>query len=295
MSDRRPPGLAGPDALDREAVLGAVEACVRLSEVVPGSYEGPNVVLPGYERLFGGQLLAQALAAGLATDDSGKVPRSLHLVFTAEGRPDAPVLWSVGRVHSGATFATRTVSATQADRLLASGVVSLHRLGDAGPDHGIRPPQVEEPATLEDVPQLGAMALEVRSAGNVPLDGVAVGPPELAVWMRLPGGYELAPGDAGAHEEILAYSSDLTMMAAALRPHEGLGFGTSSLIGSAVTSHTISFHRPVSVADWLLFAQSSPVAAGGRAFVRGDWFTRAGELVASCAQEVFLKVAAELR
>jgi acyl-CoA thioesterase-2 len=93
-----------------------------------------------------------------------------------------------------------------------------------------------------------------------------------------------------AHQELLAYASDVTMMATAMRPHAGIGFGSSALTASAVTSHTVSFHRPIRVHDWLLFVQQSPSAAGGRAYIRGDVFDETGAVVASCAQEVLIRV-----
>ncbi len=332
MTGRRPPGPAGKGgdaavagtageaggALSLEEVMSAVERCTQLSELRPGVWAGANVVLPGYRRLFGGQLLAQAIGAAAVAPPGagGKVVRSVHLGFTAEGRPELPVEWSVEAVHDGRTFATRSVTARQGEQVLAAGVVSLHT-PDSGPgvlSHSAVPPAVRSAADLPAIPQLGAMALELRcelgdgggegahdadaGADGVPvLDGLAVGPPELAVWMRahraprLGAGGPPAVGAQLAGQQLLAYSSDLTMMVAAMRPHDGIGFGSPNLLASAVTSHTVSFHQGFAIEDWLLFAQSSPVAAGGRAYIRGDWFTEAGAVVASCAQEVLIRVA----
>jgi acyl-CoA thioesterase-2 len=299
---RRPPQPSGPDTrLSLEDVLSAVEDSVRLVDVGDGAgiWQGPNVVLPGYRRLFGGQLLAQAIAAARTP---GKVVRSLHLVFLAEGSPAEPVAWSVEDLHDGRTFATRSVVAMQGERLLASGLVSLHDpdTGRLSLDHSIAPPVVPPPSGVPAIGQLGAMAFDTRpvaigSPGHdvagtrVTLDGLEIGPPELAVWMRAPrplrGG-----GDQVLHQELLAYASDLTMMVAAMRPHAGVGYGSPLVGASAVTSHTISFHRPVAVDDWLLFVQESPAAAGGRAYIRGDWFDESGSVVASCAQEVLIRI-----
>lgn len=329
MTDRRPPRLAGRNGraavLSLEDVLSAVEASAEVDEVRPGVWGAPNVVLPGYRRLFGGQLLAQAIACAVAAppDVPGKVVRSLHLVFTAEGRPDLPVEWSVEACHDGRTFATRSVSARQGERVLAVGLVSLHA-PDSGPgvlSHSVAPPAVTAAADLAAMPQIGAMAMELRcdvgasagadagggtpasdeggrAAGAQPvLDGLEIGPPEIAVWMRShrpPRALGAAVSPAAtqiANQQLLAYSSDLTMMVAAMRPHEGIGFGSPNVLASAVTSHTISFHQDLKVDEWLLFAQESPVAAGGRAYIRGDWFTESGAVVASCAQEVLIRVA----
>jgi len=347
--DRRPPR---PDAAGRhddvaesggadsiEDVFSAVEASVGLVEVDVGggsAWQGPNVVLPGYRRLFGGQLLAQAIAAATVSGGAaGKVARSLHLVFIAEGRTDSPVSWSVEAVHDGRTFATRAVVARQGERVIATGVVSLHApdTGDHALEHSIAPFAVPMAAEVAAAAQLGAMAFETRpvlspavfsrGVGSEPrpfwvgerdvfgpnhhperpmepavaaevtsgaLDGLAVGPPELAAWMRAPRSPRRGT-DQLVHQELLAYASDLTMMVAAMRPHEGIGFGSPLVQASAVTSHTISFHRPLRVDEWLLFAQESPTAAGGRAYIRGDWFDDTGRVVASCAQEVLIRVA----
>jgi acyl-CoA thioesterase-2 len=294
--------------------LNAVEACLTLTELAPRVWRGPNVMLPGAKRIFGGQLLAQAAAAAAATPPGGggKVVRSLHLVFIAEGQPDAPVDWSVQTLHDGRTFATRSVAARQGARIVAAGVVSSHLPDIPGAsarvlDHSMAPPSVPAPPDLAPVRALGAMPFETRpvlpahlAAPGAPemllepaLDGLAVGPPELAVWMRAPRAPRTVEGADPQlrQQELLAYASDLTMMVAAMRPHEGVGFGARAVTASAVTSHTVSFHRPIHVEDWLLFVQESPVAAAGRAYVRGDVFDSSGVVVASCAQEVLIRVA----
>jgi len=329
-------GAPGPgdEVFSLEDVLSAVEASVELTRV-PGAeslWEGPNVVLPGYRRLFGGQLLAQAIAAAaLAGEAAGKIARSLHLVFLAEGRPDSPTRWSAEPLHGGRTFATCSVTARQGERLLAAGLVSLHVPDEAERvlEHSAAPVLVPPPEEVAAIGQLGAMAFETRpilspeplsravgpagapfwrgerdvsvpnntpergrsgGAGPPALDGLAIGPPELAVWMRAPRAPRAGASQL-AHQELLAFASDLTMMVAAMRPHEGIGFGSPLVGATAVTSHTISFHRPARVDGWLLFVQESPAAAGGRAYIRGDWFDTAGTVVASCAQEVLIRVA----
>jgi acyl-CoA thioesterase-2 len=288
------PGAPAPPQ-SFEDVLSAVEASLALVEVESGVFEGPNVVLPGYRRLFGGQLLAQAIAVAALTPC--RPVRSLHLVFVAEGRPDVPVSWSVSALHDGRTFATRSVVASQGNRMLASGLVSLH-VPDVGGrllEHSICPVGVPLPHEVAAAGQFGAMAFETRPVlpaepfAPPALDGLALGPPELAVWMRAPRPPREAT-DQLRHQELLAYATDTTMMVAAMRPHEGVGFGATTVTASAVTSHTISFHRRIRVDDWLLFVQQSPAAAGGRAYIRGDVFDQSGTVVASCAQEVLIRV-----
>lgn len=266
-------------------LLGAVEASFALRRTPAGALEGPNVPLEGYGRLFGGQLLAQALGAAATVTDH-KAPRSLHLAFLAEGSPDQPVSWTVDPLQSGRTFSACSVLGRQSERLLVAGLASLHA-AEPGLDHQLDAPLVERPEHLRPITPTGAMPLEMRVAGGVPLSGPDVGPPELAVWMRAP----RALSDPGplAHHQLLAYCSDATMMAVAMRPHPGVGFGEASLAASAVTSHAVSFHRPFQMDGWMLFVQHSPSAFGARAYVRGDWYDAAGLLVASCTQESMIR------
>jgi acyl-CoA thioesterase-2 len=252
---------------------------------------GHNVAVPGYRRLFGGQLLAQCLVAAAigGPAPTGKSVRSLHMAFVAEGSPDEDLHYGVSTVREGRSFATRVVYCRQGDRELAVAIVSLHA-GEAGLEHQSPAPlSVPGPEACDLAPPRGALPFELRVAGGPALDSSDVGPPELAVWMRPP--RPVSPDDPVVHQALLAYCSDGTMMSAAMRPHPGIGFGSPELATTAVTTHTISFHRPFSVDDWLLFWQQSPVAGGGRAYIRGDWFTARGDLVASCAQEVLLRLA----
>jgi len=268
-------------------LLDAVEASFAVHEQADGTYEGPNVPLESYGRLFGGQLLAQALGVAAATTE-GKVPKSLHLLFLAEGRPGTPVCWSVDELHSGRSFASRALTACQGDRMLVAGLASMHAT-EPGLEYQEPPPDVQQPEELKPIAPTGAMPLEMRVDGDAALDSDAVGAPCLSVWMRVPSDH--LPGSPLVQQQLLAYCSDATMMAAAMRPHPGVGFGSPAIVASAVTSHTISFHRPVALDDWMLFVQHSPVASGGRAYIRGDWFQAGGLLVASCAQEAMIRVA----
>jgi acyl-CoA thioesterase-2 len=97
-------------------------------------------------------------------------------------------------------------------------------------------------------------------------------------------------GPAIAHQALLAHATDLTLIGTALRPHQGVGENDSpERIQTAVTSHTLWFHRPLCVDDWLLVSQESPIAAGGRGFAQGNVFNRDGDLLASFAQESLLR------
>ena len=91
---------------------------------------------------------------------------------------------------------------------------------------------------------------------------------------------------------LTAYATDLTLIGTALRPMDGLGQrGNGTQFTSAVTSHTLWFHRPFRTDEWLLLRQHSPLLAHGRCFGRGDVLTESGVLVASYGQEALLRVA----
>jgi acyl-CoA thioesterase-2 len=279
-------------------LLSAVEACTDLVEVQHGEWEGPNVPLADYPRIFGGQLLAQALtAAALASspgsaavvpglDAGGMTPRSIHAVFTAAGHPGLGVRWSVARPHEGRSFATRSVTGRQGERSVAAALVSMH-VAEAGIEHQIEMPEVSGPDSLATVNAVRTMPVEMRIVGDVPLESTELGAPEIAVWMRLL--RPLRSASRLASEALLAYCSDGMMLVSALRPHSDVGFGSPGLVTTAVTSHTVSFHRRFSFDTWMLFAVTAPSASGARAYMRGDWFTEDGVLVASCAQEALVR------
>jgi acyl-CoA thioesterase II len=241
-------------------------------------FEGVSQELD-YHRVFGGQLLAQFIrAASLACP--GKSVKSLHAVFAREGRAAEPVHFRATRQHEGRSFASLTITARQPHAVLASSSVSMHAVED-GPES-----QACEPvSTLLDENhrvELDLIPWETRSADD--LGAVSTGPPRFEVWMRTPAvGGEFAPA-------LTAYATDLTLIGTALRPLEGFSHrGNGTQFTSAVTSHTVWFHRRFRTDRWLLLRQHSPVLAHGRCFGRGDVLTEDGALVASYAQEALLR------
>jgi acyl-CoA thioesterase len=248
------------------------------------AYEGPNQRL-GYHRLFGGQLLAQFVrTAHLACPD--KAVKSLHALFPRAGHPDEPVRFEVERHHEGGTFATLAIVARQPKGVVATASVSLSATED-GPAHQTAPgvPPVLGP---EHRLELDLLPWETRS--TVDLDAPDVSPPEVDLWMRTP------PADPELAPALTAYATDLTLIGTALRPLKGIGQrDAGQAFTSAVTSHTVWFHRPLRTGDWLLLRQHSPILAHGRCFGRGDIFTEDGSLVASYAQEALLRLTREAR
>jgi acyl-CoA thioesterase II len=256
-------------------------ACLDLEEVAPGVREGQNLDI-GYRRVFGGQILAQVLVAAAEASPEKRV-KSLHVLFPREGDTAQPMRYRVAPLQEGRTFATTEVVATQGEKVIAAAVVSLH-VEEDGLHRSDGPPAAGPPegAGAEEV---AMVPWEVRVVGGVDLADRAAGPPTYEWWTRAP---EVAGGPA-VHQALLAHATDLTLIGTALRPFDGVSQADSTVsLHTAVTSHTLWFHQPFRIDDWLLIAQHSPVVAGARSFGRGDVFA-GDQLVASFAQEAMVR------
>ncbi|AGB24779.1 acyl-CoA thioesterase [Mycobacterium sp. JS623] len=241
-------------------------------------FEGRNQRLE-YHRVFGGQLLGQfiQIASAICPDKSVK---SQHAVFAREGRADEPIHYLATRQHEGRSFATVTITARQSRGVIATSSVCLHVIED-GPQ---RQSVDEVPALLGPEHQFALDLIPWETRAAVDLTATTTGPPEFQVWMRTPAADpRLAPA-------LAAYGTDLTLIGTALRPMDGVSHrGNGTWFTSAVTSHTIWFHRPFRTDSWFLLRQHSPLLAHGRSFGRGDILTEDGSLVASYAQEALLR------
>ena len=265
-------------AFDVDDLVG----CLQLTEVEPGVVEGANLDI-GYHRVFGGQILAQMLSAAAAASPEKSV-KSLTVLFPREGDTSKPMRYRVDRLQDGRTFGTTEIVASQDGKVIAAAVVSLH-VDETGLHRSDAPPAVGAPedAVLLDLPMV---PWEVRSVGGVDVSDRAAGPPSLELWMRAPA----LDDDRVVHQALLAHATDLTIIGTALRPFDGVSQADSTVtLHTAVTSHSIWFHQPFRIDDWVLLAQHSPVVANGRAFGRGEVFSRAGEVVASFAQESMVR------
>jgi acyl-CoA thioesterase-2 len=263
--------------------------CLELSAVPsegPGDgsamaeFEGRNQRLE-YHRVFGGQLLAQFIRIASITCPD-KAVKSQHAMFAREGRADEPIRYEATRHHDGRSFATIAITARQSRGVVAVSSVCMHA-PEEGPEHQT---VVDVPARLgpEHQSPLDLIPWETRT--TVDLSATTTGPPDFDVWMRTP------PVDPGLGPALAAYATDLTLIGTALRPMPGVGQrGNGTDFTSAVTSHTIWFHRPLRTDQWLLLRQHSPISAHGRSFGRGDVLTEDGVLVASYAQEALLRFA----
>jgi acyl-CoA thioesterase-2 len=266
-------------ALDLAGILASLE----LEALDEGAVTGPSLDL-GYYRIFGGQILAQALVAA-ADASPGKTVKSLHVLFPREGDANAPLRYQVAKLQDGRTFGATQVTATQEGKVIAAATISLHADED-GLRRSDEPPSVGAP---EDAPvtDLGMVPWEVRSVDGVDVADKAVGPPDLHLWMRTP---PLEDDRLVVHQALLSHATDLTLIGTALRPIEGISQADSTItLQTAVTSHSMWFHQPFRMDDWVLVSQHSPVVAKGRSFGRGEVFDAGGQCVASFAQEAMIR------
>lgn len=257
--------------------------CFDLAPAGEDAYRGPNLEMP-YHRIFGGQLLAQAVAVA-ALDAPGKQVKSLHALFPREGELSEPVTYRVARPHDGRSFASRQIAADQDGRVILTASVSLH-VAETGPDLQEPMPEVAAPEDLAPA-DLSMIPFDTRVEGGVDLGDRAEGPARFRFWLRAPA--SLAD-DAALHQGLLAHATDLTLIGTALRPLSGLSQADSpDRLHTAVTSHTLWFHAPFRMDEWILLSQTSPRLGGARAFGQGHAFTRDGTLVASYAQEAMVR------
>lgn len=258
-----------------------------------------------YRRVFGGQLVAQAIAAATADANATRLARggdpdlvvkSLHCLFPREGDADRPLMLEVEALHDGRTFAARRVSAAHDGKAFFAATISLH-VPEPGLDHQDIPPAVAAPdeATGAD---LSMIPWECRVIGGADLADPAAGPSSYQFWSRVDVAVlddafadHAEPGGQWVHQALLGHATDLTVIGTALRPHDGFSQADSQgRLITAVTSHSLWFHRPVRLDDWTLISQASPSASAGRGFGWGHAFAAAGDLVASFAQESMIRV-----
>ena len=263
-------------------------------------YRGLNRDI-GTRRVFGGQVLAQALVAARRTVDDDRVAHSLHGYFILPGDLNHPIVYFVDRLRDGRSFATRRVTAIQHGRAIFNLSASF-QVEEEGPEHQLEATSAPDPETLTpELERIRAAASrippELRDVltQERPIDFRVVDPVDLfdprpeparrLMWFRARGSM---PDDRLVHQAVLAYASDYGLLATALQPH-GLTIRTPG-VQVASLDHALWFHRSFRVDEWMLYVMDSPAAAGARAFTRGSIYTREGLLVASSAQEGLTRV-----
>ena len=273
-----------------EALLGILD----LEELEVNLFRGRSP-REGSQRVFGGQVLGQALIAAGRTVERDAA-HSFHAYFLRPGDPAAPILYQVDRTRDGKSFTTRRTVAIQHGRAIFHLEASFQR-HEPGPDHQDPMPDAPDPESLPDFrermePFARKAPAEVKRwlETDRPIDLRYVTefdpiepeklPPRQLVWLRADG----ALADSRLlHQCVVAYASDLTLLDTAALPHGISWIGRGWQIASL--DHAMWFHRDFRADEWLLFEQQSPVAAGARGFTTGRLFTRAGALVVSVVQE----------
>jgi acyl-CoA thioesterase-2 len=255
-----------------------------------------------WQRVFGGQVIGQALVAACRTVDdvTTRPPHSLHAYFLLGGDPKVPIIYDVDRIRDGKSFTTRNVKAIQHGHAIFSMSVSFH-VHEDGLSHQFAMPDVPKPDALPDEAELKASVwpqmpepvrryyererpIELRPVEYGRYLGETLEGGCFHVWMRATG---RLPDEPAIHQCVLAYASDMMLLDAALIPHRRSVF--SEDIMAASLDHALWFHRPFRADEWLLYAQDSPNLAGSRGFSRGLIFAADGTLVASVAQEGLLR------
>jgi acyl-CoA thioesterase-2 len=250
------------------------------------------------QRMFGGQVLGQALAAAYKSVPDDRHLHSLHAYFILPGDTSHTVLFDVEKLRDGRSFTTRRTAAIQHGRPIFYMTASF-QVDEPGPDHQDPPPDVS--ADPERLPKLSDYTRRRRGdgAGNetitAPLGSIDVRlagvgqdgslgdsgyPSVVRVWMRIAGPL---PDHRALHDCALAYMSDLTLLTASLVPHD-LHLRLDE-VQTASLDHAMWFHRPFRADEWLLYDQVSPSASGARGLSMGRIFDRTGHLVATAMQE----------
>ena len=256
----------------------------------------------GWQRVFGGQVIGQALVAACRTVDevASRPPHSLHAYFLLGGDPKVPIIYEVDRIRDGKSFTTRNVKAIQHGHAIFSMSVSFH-VHEEGLSHQFKMPDVPKPDALPTETELKERVwplmpeavrryyererpIELRPVEYRRYLGEKSEDGRFHVWIRATG---KLPDEPAIHQCVLAYASDMMLLDAALIPHGRSVF--SEDIMAASLDHALWFHRPFRADEWLLYAQDSPSLADSRGFSRGLIFAGDGTLVASVAQEGLLR------
>lgn len=295
-----PPNPPSPaTAPDVSPALTKLLQTLTLERLEDNLFRGPKSS-EGWQRVYGGQVLGQALAAAAATVDTDRTIHSLHGYFLLAGAPEHEIIYDVERIRDGGSFTTRRVRGTQHGRAIFAMSASFHKQ-EAGFDHQSPMPAVPKPETLPRAKDLVSRMLahlpeNMRAYWDRehPIDVRIVDPSrytsrepraaEQAVWLKTNG---RLPDLPHIHQAVLAYASDFTLLDTALVAHGKLLFDRDIQLASL--DHAMWFHRPFRADSWLLYAQDSPTAFGARGYCRGAIYDLEGRLVASTVQEGLMR------
>jgi len=282
----------------KNSAMGKLVNTLELEQLEQNLFRGRSPD-DGWQRVFGGQVVGQALRAATHTV-KGRFAHSLHAYFMRPGDPKIPIIYEVEQTREGRSFATRRVIAIQHGKPIFTMSCSFH-LDEPGFEHQIDMPEVPGPnelpsedemrdRLLNDMPDpIRAYWQQERPVEVRPVDiNRFLSPREASpvqhVWMRPTG---TMPDDLDIHQCAIAFATDIALLDTALVPHGRMIFDPRLALASI--DHALWFHKPVRFDDWMLYSTDSPIASGARGFTRGTLFTLSGELVASAAQEGLIR------
>lgn len=259
--------------------------------------QSPDV---GWQRVFGGQVIGQALVAAQRTVDAERVVHSLHGYFMRPGDPSVPIIYEVDRIRDGRSFTTRRIVAIQHGKAIFSMSASFQVI-EPGLEHFIEMPDIPKAETLPSERQLAEQFIDHAPEGvrkywqrerPIELRPTSLEhyisdkklKPEQNIWFRATGSL---PNDAAIQQAVLAYASDMTLLDTSLFAHGRAIFDPNLQVASL--DHAMWFHRPMNMEKWHLYNQDSPNSSGARGFTRGNIFSEDGVLIASVAQEGLIR------
>jgi acyl-CoA thioesterase II len=284
-------------------VSDALDFLVKLLDIEPIEVNIFRGVSPdeNRQRVFGGQVAAQALMAAGRTVERGRV-HSLHAYFLRPGDPNVPILYEVDRIRDGRSFTTRRVVAIQHGRAIFNLATSFHVHEEGAFDHQVPMPEVPDPTTLPSLhdrlePFRAELAdwfarphpIDQRHVGELPWMQHEARDPVQRVWIRADG---TLPDDPLLHSCVAAYASDMSLFDTMLAPHD-VRWDDAEFMGASL-DHCMWFHRPFRADEWLLYDMDSPSAFGARGLARGFLFERDGTLVVSMVQEGLMRLVPKL-
>jgi acyl-CoA thioesterase II len=277
------------------SAIGDLVAILTLERLEHNLFRGlsPQV---GWQRVFGGLVISQALRAATATVDAAHRAHSLHAYFLLAGDPAAPIIYEVDRIREGRSFVTRRVIAIQHGQAIFALSASFH-VEEDGFAHQLPMPDVPKPHELPNEEEIKARVMplmpdpirkyyeherpiELRPVDFARYTTRSPMEPQFRVWMRANG---RLPDDPAMHQAVLAYASDMTLLDTALVAHGRTVFEPG--IMPASLDHALWIHQPFRADEWLLYAQDSPITHGARGLCRGLIYAEDGRLIASVAQE----------
>ena len=280
--------------------LDAVVELLDLEQIETDIFRGRSPVGERRQRIFGGQVAGQALVAAGRTAPPDRPVHSLHAYFIRPGDPSVPLVYLVERVRDGRSFTTRRVTVVQHGKTIFTLSASFQETEPGFFDHFEPMPDVPAPDEVEPTsvrlrrlfgPAVDEYTrdspIELRHVGPLSVEverDPSLATPDNVVWLRADGDL---PDDPLLHVCLMTYASDMTLLDTVLHAH-GVSWSDGLIVGASL-DHAMWFHRPFRADRWLLYAQDSPSASGGRGLARGEVYTSEGELVVSVVQEGLLR------